>query len=184
MLMLNAAWFLLQLPLITSAPATAMVYALVQQSYDGEYWGPRQAWQALRALFWPAWRWGVVNAAVLLVIASNLAVYWNTPGALWTFLRLVWFVGLGLWVALNLFYWPFWLAQEDRSMRTTYANCGRFLLLNPGPAAVLVLLCLLLALFSVVTTLPFTLALACWLALIGVTAVQRALDLEKSRPPV
>ena len=179
MITLNAAWLFLQLPVITSAPATAVVYAMAQKSYDGEYWGPRDAWDAFRRLFWPAWRWGLVNGLFLLVVAFNLLAYRNAGGTLWLLLRLIWLLSLTIWLALNLFYWPFWLAQADRSMRTTYANCGRFLLLNPWPALLLIAFSGLLAAISIVTILPFSLALICWLALIGIAAVQRSLTLHK-----
>ncbi len=175
MLLLNAAWFVLQIPVVTGPPATAMVYALVQRSADGEYWGPRDAWREFRALFWPAWRWGLLNALIWLVGISNLVSYWQAPGILWFTLRLLWIGALTMWLALNFFYWPFWLAQDDTSLRNTYRNCGRFLLLHPGPALTLVGLSIILAVVSLITTLPFTLGLMCWLALLGTTAVQRSL---------
>ena len=182
MIVLNAAWLLLQLPVITSAPATAVVYAMAQKSYDGEYWGPHDAWDALWHLFWPAWRWGLLNGLFLLVVGFNLAAYRNDTAPLWGILRLIWLATLVIWLALNLFYWPFWLAQSDKSMRTTYANCGRFLLLNPWPALLLVVFSVMLAAISVATMLPFSLALICWLALIGIAAVQRSLALHKQKP--
>lgn len=175
MLVLNAGWFVLQIPVVTGPPATAMVYAMAQRSMDGEYWGARDAWHAFRALFWPAWRWAFVNAVIWFIGIWNLASYWQAPGTVWFSLRLLWIAALSLWLALNLFYWPFWLAQEDRSLLNTYRNCGRFLLLHPGLALALVILCVVLTAVSLVTTLPFTLALMCWLALVTLSAVRRSL---------
>jgi hypothetical protein len=59
------------------------------------------------------------------VAAFNLLAYAEAAGV-WNALRMVWVVALVLWGSLNLFYWPFWLAQDDKSMWNTYANCGRF----------------------------------------------------------
>ena len=179
MLALNAVWFLLQLPVITAAPATAAVYALARRSYQGDYWGPREAWAVFRRLFWPAWRWGLLNLAILLVVAVNLTTFWRAPGTIWQLLRPLWALGALFWLALNLFYWPFWLAQEDKRMRVTYTNCVRFLLLNTWPALVLIALCGLLAVVSFLTAAPLGLALMCWLALIGVAAVQQSLTLQE-----
>ncbi len=87
-----------------------------------------------------------------------------------------WWDELIIWVILNFFYWPFWLAQADKSLKTTYANCGRFLLLNPFPAVTVVVLGVVLLLLSLVTTLPFFLAVMGWLSLLGVTAVEMSLE--------
>jgi uncharacterized membrane protein YesL len=180
-LALNAAWFFLQLPVITGPPATAALFAMVRESHEKVYWGPRDAWVAFRRLFWPAWRWGLPNLLLLAVAVFNLAFYWNTPGVDWGVLRVIWGVTLFVWFGLNLFYWPFWLAQEDKSLRTTYANSARFFLLNPATGPLLVVFSLLLSVVSLVLTLPFTLALACWLACIGTVAVQHSLEQRGSR---
>lgn len=184
LLVLNIAWFLLQLPVITAAPATATVYAMTQRSFDGEYWTPRDAWAAFRQMFWPAWKWGLLNLFVWLVGISNLLSYWRATGTPWFLLRLVWIGGLTLWLVLNFYYWPFWLAQEDRSLRATYSNCFKFLLFHPALALLLVLFALVMALLSVVTTLPFTMALMCWLALLGVVAVQSSLAVRAGESSV
>jgi uncharacterized membrane protein YesL len=181
LLVLNIVWFLLQIPLITAAPATATVYAMAQRSHDGEYWTPRDAWTAFRQLFWPAWKWGLLNLFVWLVGITNLLSYWSTTGTLWFLLRLAWIGGLSLWLVLNFYYWPFWLVQEDRSVRATYTNCFKFLLFHPAPALLLVLVALVMVLLSIVTTLPFTLALMCWLALMGVVAVQRSVEWQAAK---
>ena len=180
-LVLNAAWFILQLPIITGPPATAALFAMVKESHDKVYWGPRDASTAFRRLFWPAWRWGLPNLILLSVAVFNFAVYWNTPGLTWMLFRLIWGVTMVAWFGLNLFYWPFWLAQDDTSLRTTYANSARFFLLNPVSGPILVILALILTVASLVLTLPFTLALACWLASIATVAVQHSLQQRRSR---
>ncbi|HZD11416.1 MAG TPA: DUF624 domain-containing protein [Candidatus Binatia bacterium] len=182
LLVLNAAWFLLQIPVLTGPPATAMLYAMVRRSMDGEYWNLRDAWRAFRELFWSAWRWGLANALVWIVGIWNLAVYWRASGAIWFALRLLWIGALAVWLALNFFYWPFWLAQEDRSLLNTYRNCARFLLLHAGLAFMLVVFSVVLTVLSLVTTLPFTLALTCWLALLGLAAVQHSLAIQANKP--
>lgn len=171
---LNIGWFLAQMLVITGPPATAVLYAMTRRTVDGDFWDQRDVWGAFRRLFWPAWRWGVVNAVVIGLAAFNLLAY-ESEGV-WRLLRVVWIGGLVVWGSLNLFYWPFWLAQADKSMRTTYANCGRFLLLNVWQGPLLVLVCVALAVVSVVTTLPFTLALMVWLALLAETAVRQSLS--------
>lgn len=179
---LHIGWFLAQFLIVTGPPATAVLYAMVRRSMDGDYWDHRDVWSALRRLFWPAWRWAALNLVVGGVALFNLFVYQGDTGGMWPLLRMVWLAVLALWCSLNLFYWPFWLAQSDKSMRTAYANCGRFLLLNVWQAPLLILACVVLAVLSVLTTLPFTLALFVWLALVAETAVRQSMSAMSLEP--
>lgn len=179
---LHIGWFLAQFLIVTGPPATAVLYAMVQRSMDGEYWDHREVWSAFRSLFWPAWRWAGLNLVVGGVVAFNLLVYRADAGGIWPLLRVVWIAALVLWGSLNLFYWPFWLAQSDKSIRTTFANCGRFLLLNIWQAPLLVFACLVLTIVSVLTTLPFTLALFVWLALVAGLAVRQSMSAMLPEP--
>jgi hypothetical protein len=174
LVLLNFAWFLLQAPIVTGPPATAVVYAISQRVHNNELWGISDIWLLLRQFFWPAWRWALVNAVFWGMTAVNFAAYHDRTGLLWLSLRLLW-GGLALiWLSLNFFYWPFWLVQADQSMKNTYLNCGRFLLLHPLASLILLGTGAVLTVISLVTTLPFALALLSWLALMGVTAVQAA----------
>ncbi|MCB8982688.1 MAG: hypothetical protein H6659_02580 [Ardenticatenaceae bacterium] len=172
---LALVWFICQLLVLPGPPATAVLYALMRQSSDNQWWNGRDAWQAAKQLFWPAWKWALVNGLVVGLALFNLFTYWDTPGLFWTALRLVWLLVLTTWLGLNLVYWPFWLAQTDHSMRNTYANCGRFLLLNPLAALGITAVSALVLFVSVTTILPFVLGSMAWVALVGVTAVQHSL---------
>ena len=111
---LNVAWLALQIPIVTGPPATAAMYVIVRRLVDGELVGPRDAWQALRQMFWPAWIWGLLNLVIAGVVSFNFITYGSAPGPAWAALRLAWGTIALLWFAVNLFYWPFWLAQSDR----------------------------------------------------------------------
>lgn len=173
---LNIGWLLAQLLVVTGPPATAVLYAMSRRTLDGDFWDQSDVWHAFRTLFWPAWRWALINGVIVGVAVFNLLSYPDASEGVLRLLRPLWIGVLLLWGSLNLFYWPFWLEQEDTSMRNTYANCGRFLLLNLLPTGVLLLLCILLVVISIAAILPLSLALMTWLALIGVTAVQHALQ--------
>jgi uncharacterized membrane protein YesL len=178
MFFLNLLWVLLLIPIVTAPPATAAFYAIGKRVYDGELWGIREIWQHMRELFWPAWRWALPNLLLLLVLLGNFYIYQDVSGTAWVVLRFIWAFLLILWMMFNLYYWPFWLAQEDKSMRTTYANCGRFLLLNPWPTLIITLICSLMLIVSVLTIIPLLIGAIAWLVLVGVTAVNRSLELH------
>ena len=172
---LALVWFVCQLLVLPGPPATAVLYALMRQSSDNQWWNGRDAWQATKTLFWPAWQWALVNGLVVGLALFNLLVYWDVPGAWWMVLRFIWLLVLTIWLGLNLVYWPFWLAQTDKSLRNTYANCGRFLLLNPLSGLGLTAVSALALFVSIFTILPFVLGSMAYVALVGVTAVQHSL---------
>jgi uncharacterized membrane protein YesL len=155
--------------------ATAAMYVVAQQIAQGELVSARDAWQALRRLFWPALGWGALNLLIAAAVCVNFAVYGNLPGLGWAALRLAWGAIALLWFALNLFYWPFWLAQHDRRLAITYRNALLLYLKAPGFGLTLMVVCAALILVSVAITLPLAVALMAWLALIGVLAVEAAL---------
>ncbi len=181
MILLNIIWFTLQIPIVTGPPATAVLYTIAQRSYKDEYWEMSELWDLSRELFFPAWRWAIPNVLFFCVMAVNIYAYQNAVGTGWLALRLIWGTLLAAWAALNIFYWSFWLNQEDKSLRATYANCYRFFLLNPLPAIILVVFCGALTVGSVLITIPLVAGGVSLLALVGVTAVQDSLALEKGK---
>lgn len=176
-LVISAAWLLAQVLVIPGPPATAALFAMARATHDGMYWNAVDAWVAFRAQFWPAWRWGLPNLLVIIIGLYNISVFWNVPG-IWAGLRWLWLAALLVWLGLNLFYWPFYLAAADRSWRNTYANCARFWLLHPLTAAVLLAVALVVGVAAVSTLLPVVLGAVFWLALVAEMAVRRSLELQ------
>jgi hypothetical protein len=175
LILFNLIWLALQIPIVTGPPATAAMYVIARQLADGELIEPRRGLNALRRMFAPAWVWGALNLLIVSAVVGNFWFYQSATGWLWIGLRLVWgVIALG-WFAINLFYWPFWLAQEQHSLGLTFRNSFLFLAKRPGLALTLMLISALLIVVSVVTTLPLAAALMAWLALIGVLAVEEAL---------
>ncbi len=169
---LNIAWLALQVTIVAGPPATAAMYAVARRLADDEYLELRHYWQAMRQMFWPAWRWGAVNLVVIGVIVGNFWFYQHTSGLLVTLLRVIWATIAIYWFIANLFYWPFWLIQEDHRMVTTYRNC--LLLLGKKPVLILTIsvLCAVLIVASILITLPLAALLMIWLAIIGIVLVK------------
>jgi uncharacterized membrane protein YesL len=171
----NLIWLALQIPIVTGPPATAAMYVIARQVADGDLVEPRHGLDALRRMFVPALAWGFLNLLIVGVLVGNFWLYQSSTGWLWTGLRLVWgMIALG-WFAVNLFYWPFWLVQEQHSLQLTFRNSFLFLAKRPGMALTLMLISAIIIIISVLTTLPLAAALMAWLALIGVLAVEEAL---------
>ncbi len=172
---LNIVWLALQIPIVTGPPATATMYVVARRVAHGELVSLQQTWLDLRRMFLPAWKWGAINAVVAVAVVGNFWFYRDVFGWGWILLRLAWgTIALG-WFAVNLFYWPFWLAQETRSTRTTLRNATLFLMKEPGFALTLVLINVTLIIASILLTLPLAALMMAWLALIGALAVEEAL---------
>lgn len=180
-ILISAMWLLAQVLVLPGPPATATLFAMARRTYTGEYWTAADAWTAFKEYFIPAWKWALPNILVIGTSLYNISTFWNLPGGLWGGLRIVWLLGLLAWLALNLFYWPFWLAAGDRTLRNTYANCLRFWLLHPGTALVIYLICLVVGVVCLPFALPIVLGIIFWIALVAETAVRRSLE-RISRP--
>lgn len=179
-LLISVSWLLAQVLIIPGPPATATLFAMARRTFDGEYWNASEVWETFKGLFVPAWVWALPNIAVVGLALYNISTFWNVPGGVWSGLRLLWVVGLLVWLGINLFYWPFWLAAADKSLRNTYANCARFWLLHPGAAFVLFAVCVVAGVVSLPFALPLVLGVMFLIALIAETAVRRSLE-RKSR---
>jgi hypothetical protein len=172
----NVVWFLLQLLIITGPPATAAMYVIARRVVDGEFIIPGDMWSALRQVFWPAWKWGLINLVLIAIVIINFWGYWGIAGQSWAIMRLLWMVIALGWFALNLFYWPFWLIQSDRRMVNTYRNVLVLLLKMPIFSLTLAVISAFLIMGSVVLSLPLVAVLMVWLTLIGVLTVDQALN--------
>jgi uncharacterized membrane protein YesL len=175
-ILISCLWLLAQLLIVTGPPATATLFAMARRTYDGEYWSAADAWATFRALFGPAWLWGLPNIVVIGLSLYNISTFWSVPGGMWSGLRIIWLIGLLVWLALNLFYWPFYLAAEDRSLRNTFTNSARFWLLHPGTALVLFVVCLALGVVALPFALPTVLGVPFWIAMVAESGVRRSLN--------
>lgn len=180
----NVAWVGLTLSVIGAPPALAAMYQIARGSLDGDPVEPRQYLAVVRRLFWPAWRWGLLQIAVYGLIAFNFLYYSYSGGTIWTVLRLLWFAGLIVWTLLNLFYWPFFLAQADRRIATTYRNAAVFAGTRPVLAGGVAVLTVLTVLGSAATVVLFAFAVMPLTSLLASDAVRGELSRFTARNAV
>lgn len=176
----NIVWFLLQIPIVTGPAATATMYAIARKVVDREYLELRTILSDLRGMFLPALTWGFVNLIVIVVLVANFMVYQAEYSLVWGVLRVAWGSIALIWIGANLFYWPFWLAQTDRRLITTFKNCIIFLLKNPVFSLSILVVCTVFVVVGTIMTVPLVVLLISWLALIGVLAVEEGLKEIKS----
>jgi len=170
--LLHFLWVVCQLLIVTGPPATAALYILVGKVMDGELLSGRDIWLVFRAVFIPAWKWAACNLAVLGVLSGYL--WWSRTqvGILADALSFLTLFALTFWLAANIYYWPVWLAQTDKSVRNTFRNTFVIVMSNPLSSAANVLICLCLTAVSVLTILPLIHLLMIWLVLFGINITQ------------
>lgn len=174
-LVLNVVWFLLQVLLVTGPPATAVAFTISQRIHNGEAWDWQDLVQLFRELFWPAWQWALPNLLLVMVIVGNFYAYREFTGLMWTALRLFWGVIAVVWFMLNLFYWPFWLAQADKSLKTTYQNTFRFFVLHSWTVLAVTGVAAIVMVLSVLYILPLTIGGVVLVMIVAVTAVAQSM---------
>lgn len=181
LILVSVVWTFLSILIVTLPLATAVLFAFSRRSYEGEYWDWQDVRNDFRQLFWPSLRWGMLNAAVIALGFFNLYFYRNAPGLGWQAMRSLWVIMLAVWLGLNLFFWPFWLAQDDKGLGLTLANCGRFWLLHPAVALICTLACSLILALSVYFVVPILLGTLPWVAFIALAAVDHALAAKRHK---
>jgi uncharacterized membrane protein YesL len=169
---INVLWLALQFPIVTGPPATAALYAVMQRLSHGELITLRDVWLEVRKMFIPAWKWGAANIVAAFAIGGNFWLSRSQPGDLWIVLRFVWVAAAVLWIAINVFYWPLWLAQTDRSLGNTLRNGLVLLLRAPDKVLLVTFFSVVLVALSVVTLIPLINWLMVWLASIGLFATE------------
>jgi uncharacterized membrane protein YesL len=181
--LLNLAWLIFQLLVITGPPATATMYLLARRVIDLEDLSAKEAWSTFRTVFFPAWKWGFANLVILIVMVSNYWAYQDNVGLGWSILRFAWACVGMIWFSTNLFYWPLWIAQTDRRMRTTLRNGLVILLRHPGFALLHTALSAAFLVVSAVLSFPLATITISWIALSAIHITDLALQ-DIPRTPV
>ncbi len=140
----NMLWGLAQVLIVPGPPATAALFYVTNRVAHGGFARLGDFWSALKREFVTAWKWGLLNLAVILLMGNAILIY--GPGQIlpepWGFLMmLLSAVFLAVWLLTQLFAYPFWLEQSDKRIVLALKNG----LVIQAQNMVLTLLVLLLA---------------------------------------
>lgn len=177
----NLLWAIATFSIVALPPATAAMFYVARQVLANDSFINWQTfWQPFRRYSLAAWRWGLVFFALAGVAAGNLWFYRDGPGPVWTILRWVWAILLVVWVILNLFFWPFWFAEDEahRALRTTWRNALTFVLANTFPALFVTVIVFLLGTASFLFGVPLGVLFMSWTALLATATLAAYLPRE------
>ena len=156
MLVVNLFWLLANLLIIPGPPATLALFYYTNCIAHGEVTDLADFWRIFRQNWGMAWRWGGINAGVILFLIADIALTGQRQGSLTPFFQGLYIVVLAGWLALQLFTLPFLFEQETMNVRQARRNACILAGNNPG-FVILLLVCLTFIL--ILSTVAFMLSL-------------------------
>lgn len=128
---LNVVWFIISLPIITLIPATAGLFYATNRLAHGKSAEWRTLIEGFRMYFWRSWLWGLLNVAVVVILASNF-IFYSMSTADWSMAaRVMVVVVMLIWLALQLHTFPLLLEQEHPKLLQALRNSFVILMKRP-----------------------------------------------------
>ncbi|MEM7331086.1 MAG: DUF624 domain-containing protein [Chloroflexota bacterium] len=151
---LNMAWFVLSLPIVTLVPATGgLYYATYVLARDGDA-GLADLWHGFRTHFWQSWWWFGLNMLAYGLLFVNFTFYGAFSGAWVIWVRATIIIVTLVWSGLQLYMFPFLMVQEDKRLMVALRNSYVALVFQPLQTFGFVILTLALVGLSTIFALP------------------------------
>ena len=183
MLVVNFFWLLANLLIIPGPPATLALFYFTNRIAHGEVTDLVDFWRYFRQNWGIAWRWGVVNAGVIVFLVADIVLTAQFQGSWTPFLQVFYIVCFVVWLALQLFSLPFLFEQETMNIRQARRNARIMAGNSPGFTVVLLIgLILILFLFTVAFMLSLMFGMV-FLACAGNRAVLNRLEFSRGSVP-
>jgi len=180
------AIMLIVLGVLVFAVATAGVYYVTYRVAHAKTFHFSDYIEGIRLYWWRAILWILGNALVTVILAANVLFYARVQTS-WSAIVAGLFMALFIvWVAVQIYFWPLMLAQEQPRLLLAWRNAFYLILANPFYAFFIVSFTVLLLGLSIGLTLPFVLMGMTLQALLGNNAVlillERLGKIESPRP--
>lgn len=119
----NLLWLLSVVLVIPGPPATIAIFYYGNRRARGEVADISDFWSALRRYWKPAWRWGIVNLAVVAVLVCDYMLTGRlSQSSFARFMQSFYLAALWAWILLQFFALPFLIEQETPSVRLALRN--------------------------------------------------------------
>jgi uncharacterized membrane protein YesL len=183
MVIVNLVWAVLCLTVILAPPATFGLYSVTHLLRQGQSRGLGGLLEGTRRYFWAGWRWGLLNLAVAIVLVVSYAFY-SQIGAAWSGALSGIVLGVSaVWLVVQFYALPFYMEQEQQSLKLALRNGLFTTLAAPGYTLVLALAAAVIVVASVALVGPLFLGGPCLLAILGHCAVHERLVAYGKREP-
>ncbi len=182
-LVCNLLWTVSVLLIIPGPPATLALFTYSNLLAHGEMADFGDYWRAFRSQWGPAWRWGLVNLVVIVLLAGDFILTGQlSQSAFARFAQGFYVTALGAWLIVQLYALPFLIEQAGPSVRQALRNGAVMLGRNPVFSIFLSILLLVLLVAGIAL---FMLTLACGgvvVAAAGNRAVINRLEAHRQAP--
>jgi uncharacterized membrane protein YesL len=178
LILFNLLWSISALLVLPLPFATAGLAWAAAEIGQGKVIKWRTFFEGGRRYWRPAYRWGLLNLVVWVLIFINFNFY-NNIAATWAlFVRTLVLSSAILWASIQLYVFPLLILQETPSLRLAYRN--GLVLMGSQPALTVVLLALAAALLfvSVLLTFPLFVLYFALIALLSNRAVVESLKVR------
>jgi hypothetical protein len=146
------------LTIILGPPMLFGLYEIGNELAHGRSNGAGELLRAAKRHFLASWLWALVNVVVGIVIAVNIAFYWQL-GQAWSIILVSIFLFLGLfWSMMQLYVIPYYMEQTTQSLKIAFKNAALTVLASPGYSFILFLYAAFWLLVSYIFILPLILA--------------------------
>jgi uncharacterized membrane protein YesL len=153
-IVVNLLWLLCWLTIVLGPPATFGIHFVAASLVEGESLGVRGLLDGGKKYFAKSWLWMVVNTIVIVIIVFNILFYYQIESNWAQFIQgIILFVGF-LWILVQLYTLPFFMLQEDKSLRVAWRNALFTIIASPFHALIIFAFILLLTAVSIMTVLP------------------------------
>jgi len=179
---LNFMWFALSLTVVLLPPATVAMFAAAHELGRGHQVDAVEYLAAVRRHFRRAWAWGLLNAAVIGMLALNLVFYdrpepWAVP------IRSLFLLATLAWLVAQLLVWPYVFEQDEPSLGRATRNALLTVFGAPVFSVVIGIIVAAVLLISVTLVAPMAFVTTAFLCLLGSHAVRDRLVAFGKRPP-
>lgn len=171
----------LSLPIITAPAAFAGLSHMSHVSQTSSTTTIGEFWIGFRAALPRSIVIGLINLAIVVMLAVNIIYYSVQTGILFVFLRAIWLIILIGWLGIQLYLWPILDEMETPTLRGGLRNAGVMVLQNPVFSLMLLLMVGVFVVLSTVLLAPWMLVTNSILACIANAAVLDRLALVRAK---
>jgi hypothetical protein len=173
---LNLLWLVISLTVVLFPPATAGMHGVTYSIARGkgqhieDFWGAARRYAAL------SWLWAGANLLVIVIVYADV-VFYNVVGGIFGLALQVVLIGLGLlWMAMQFYFWPFMMVQEDKRFWLALRNAAFLALGAPLYTLLMVTIAGLILIVSGLIIVPFAVFTLSFISLLGNHAVVERLS--------
>lgn len=184
----NLVWLFSALTIIGFPVTVAGMYYVTNRVAHGKTFHFADFIDGIKLYWWRSLLWFLANVVFILLIYVNLQFYASFQATWSVFVNGLWLAILAFWLAMQVYFWPLLIEQEQPKMLLAWRNCAYLILANPFFAFFIVSFSIVLFIASAALTLPLIFVGMALLGLLGNNAVLALLEkfgiIKEARPKI